>query len=255
MAMRHLTPDHHVSSSGGSLRIVIPNAVTFLSFACGLMAIRAAIDGRLELAVASIFLAICLDGIDGRLARGLNATSIFGAELDSLADCVSFGVAPALVLYYAGLYALGDVGWLVATCFAAGIAFRLARFNAELQVPRPGRSAEFFVGVPAPAGAAMALLPILAGFIFDLPVPPAIVAAYLLLVTGLCVSRLPVYSGKSAIRLSGRNLLLVGPPLCVAILLFPWTTLAVLSALFVAMLPVGLLFVDRVAAAPSVPAE
>ncbi len=250
-----LTRAGEVRSKGGSYRILIPNAITFLSLACGLMAIRAAIDGSLELATASIFFAVALDGVDGRLARGLNATSIFGAELDSLADCVSFGVAPALVMYYAGLHALGDIGWVVATCFAAGIAFRLARFNAELQDPPPARNSDFFVGVPAPAGAAMALLPIMTGFVFGLTVPPVFVAVYLLLVAALCVSRLPVYSGKSSLQLTGRKLALFGPLAFVAILMFPWTTLTVLSGLFVATLPLGLVLVERRRSSLSIPAE
>ena len=243
------------NSKSGTFRAIVPNAITFLSLACGLLAIRAAIDGNLQLATASIFFAVCLDGVDGRLARGLNATSLFGAELDSLADCVSFGVAPALVMYYAGLHALGDVGWVVATCFAAGVTFRLARFNAELQVPSPSRSPDFFVGVPAPAGAAMALLPIMLGFISDLTIPPALAAVYLLLVAGLCVSRLPVYSGKSSLRLTGLKLALVGPLLFGAILMFPWTTLTVLCSLFVVTLPVGALCADRLSPPHSIPAE
>lgn len=219
------------------------------------MAIRAAIDGNLEFAAASIFLAVCLDGIDGRLARGLNATSVFGAELDSLADCVSFGVAPALVMYYAVLHNLGDIGWVTATCFAVGIAFRLARFNAELQSPTRGHRPDFFVGVPAPAGAAMALLPVVAAFAYSITIPPYLVAAYLLLVTGLCISRLPVYSGKGAMHLTWRQLALAGPIVCAAIFFSPWTSLTVLISLFVATLPVGLLFADKLSPTRSILAE
>jgi CDP-diacylglycerol--serine O-phosphatidyltransferase len=236
-------------------RFAIPNALTFLSLACGLMAIRAAIDGRVELATASILAAVLLDGIDGRLARGLNATSIFGAELDSLADCVAFGVAPALVMYYAGLSALGDIGWMVATCFAAGIAFRLARFNAELQNPPPAHNPDFFVGLPAPAGAAMALLPIMIGFISDIVVSPTLVAAYLLLVAMLCVSRLPVYSGKKSLHLSGRSLAFAAPIVTAAVLAFPWTALTLLSSLFLVTLPVGLILANRESPTHSLSAE
>ncbi len=231
--------------TGGSYRLVLPNAVTFFSLACGLMAIRAALDGNLRLATAAIFVAIALDGIDGRLARRLNATSIFGQELDSLADCVSFGVAPAMILYYGGLHGLGGFGWVAATCFAAGITFRLARFNAELQHARPGSNPDFFVGVPAPAGAAMALLPIMIGFVFGLTVPPSLMALYLLLVAALCVSRLPVYSGKASLHVDVRLLAIAAPLLLAAIVFFPWTTLSALSALFVATLPVGLFLVGR----------
>ncbi len=240
-----LTRAGEAHSAAGSLRLVIPNAVTFLSLASGLMAIRAAIDGSVELATACIFVAVALDGVDGRLARGLNATSIFGAELDSLVDCVSFGVAPALVLYYAGLHTLGDAGWLAATCFVAGVAFRLARFNAELQDPRPTGDPDFFVGVPAPAGAAMALLPIMIGFVSGAAVPPSIVAVYLLVVAALCVSRLPVYSGKASLPFSARWLGLAAPLVFFAVLMFPWTTLTVLSAMFVATLPAGLVLSKR----------
>jgi CDP-diacylglycerol--serine O-phosphatidyltransferase len=247
-----LTRAGHALPSADSLRIVIPNAVTFLSLACGLMAIRAAIDGSLELATACILAAVALDGVDGRLARGLNATSIFGAELDSLADCVSFGVAPALVLYYAGLHTLGDAGWIAATCFAAGITFRLARFNAELQDPPPARDNDFFVGVPAPAGATMALLPIMIGFVAGAAVPPSVVAVYLLVVAALCVSRLPVYAGKASLPVSARWIGLAASLVFAAVLMFPWTTLSALSAIFVMTLPAGLVLSKRRASARSV---
>jgi CDP-diacylglycerol--serine O-phosphatidyltransferase len=250
-----LTPTEQAHPTSGSYRVVLPNAVTFLSLACGLMAIRAAIDGNLQLATASIFIAVALDGVDGRLARRLNATSIFGQELDSLADCVSFGVAPALVMYYGGLNVLGGFGWVAATCFAAGIAFRLARFNAELQDERPAGKSDFFVGVPAPAGAAMALLPILIGFVSDVTIPLSLVAAYLLLVAALCVSRLPVYSGKGSLQIDPRLAAFAAPLLLAAIVVFPWTTLTLLSGLFVATLPMGPLLADRTSPTRSVSAD
>src|SRR5713226_10579911 len=143
------------------VRTLVPNLITLLALCAGLTAVRLAIEGKLEFALAAIVLAAVLDGIDGRIARLIKGTSRFGAELDSLADFVNFGVAPALILYFWELHELKSAGWIAALVFAICAALRLARFNVMIEDPnRPAWAGNFFVGVPAPAGAITVLLPI-----------------------------------------------------------------------------------------------
>src|ERR1700674_856332 len=143
------------------VRTLAPNVITLLALCAGLTAIRMAFENRYVLALAAIVFAAFLDGIDGRLARFLKGTSRFGAELDSLADFVNFGVAPALILYFWGLHDLKSAGWISAMVFAICAALRLARFNVMIDDPdKPAWASNFFVGVPAPAGAITVLLPI-----------------------------------------------------------------------------------------------
>ena len=151
----------------------------------------------MELAVGAIVFAAVLDGLDGRVARMIKGQSKFGAELDSLADFVNFGVAPGLILYFWQLHDLNNVGWIAAMIFAISGGLRLARFNATMDDPnKPAFAANFFTGVPAPAGAIAVLLPIYLSFL-GVPQPPAVLTAfYTLLIAILMVSRLPVFSGK-----------------------------------------------------------
>src|ERR687887_1021265 len=148
------------------VRTLVPNLITLLALCAGLTAIRLALEDKLEWAVAAIVFAALLDGIDGRVARMLKGTSRFGAELDSLADFVNFGVAPALMLYFWGLQELGHLGWIAAMVFAICAGLRLARFNVMIDDPnRPAWAANFFVGMPAPGGAITVLLPIYVHFL------------------------------------------------------------------------------------------
>src|SRR6516165_7210478 len=143
------------------VRMLVPNVITLLAICAGLTAIRLSTEGRMELAVAAIVFAAVLDGIDGRVARMIKGQSKFGAELDSLADFVNFGVAPGLILYFWQLRELHDGGWIAAMVFAISGGLRLARFNASIDDPnKPAFAANYFTGVPAPAGAVTALLPI-----------------------------------------------------------------------------------------------
>src|SRR5438309_7875595 len=150
-------------------RMLVPNVITLLAICAGLTAIRLSTEGHMELAVAAIVFAAVLDGIDGRVARLIKGQSRFGAELDSLADFVNFGVAPGVILYFWGLLEFGNVGWIAAMVFAICAGLRLARFNVAIDDPnRPAWAGNFFVGVPAPAGAITVLLPIYVHFL-DLP--------------------------------------------------------------------------------------
>lgn len=228
------------------VRTLLPNVITLLALCAGLTAIRLAVEGRLELALSAIVLAAVLDGIDGRIARLIKGTSRFGAELDSLADFVNFGVAPGLILYFWSLHDLQSVGWIASLVFAICAGLRLARFNVSIDDPnRPAWAGDFFVGVPAPAGAITVLLPI---YVHFLGLPGLLIAApvvfvYTLLIAILMVSRLPVYSGKRAGSRVPRELVLplfVVVVLIVALLIsYPWIMLTLGTIVYLACLPLG----------------
>src|SRR6516164_8881827 len=197
------------------VRTLLPNLITLLALCAGLTAIRLAVEDKLEWAVAAIVFAALLDGIDGRVARMLKGTSRFGAELDSLADFVNFGVAPALMLYFWGLHELGNAGWIAAMVFAISTGLRLARFNVMADDPnKPAWAANFFV-------AAVALV-------------------YTLTIAFLMVSRLPVFSGKRVGKRVAPEMVL---PVFVAVVLFfallisyPWVVLTIGTVCFLASL-------------------
>jgi len=230
------------------VRTLAPNMVTLLALCAGLTAIRMAFEDRYVLAVAAIVFAAVLDGLDGRLARFLKGTSRFGAELDSLSDFVNFGVAPALILYFWDLHNLKSAGWIAAMVFAICGSLRLARFNVMIDDPdRPAWTANFFVGIPAPAGAITVLLPIYAVF---LGVPHSafltcLTLVYTLVIASLMVSRLPVFSGK---RVGTRVPPEMVPPLIIVVVLFialliayPWIVLTAGTLAYLACLPLGYL--------------
>src|SRR6202162_4062063 len=228
------------------VRTLVPNVITLLALCAGLTAVRLAIEGKLEFALAAIVLAAVLDGIDGRIARMLKGTSRFGAELDSLADFVNFGVAPALILYFWGLHELKSAGWIVALVFALCAALRLARFNVMIDDPnKPTWAGNFFTGIPAPAGAITVLLPIYLNF---LGVSNGLVTVWLTLFYTLAIAllmglRLPVFSGKRVGKRVPPELVL---PVFVVVVFFfallisyPWEVLTVGTLTYLSCLPLG----------------
>ena len=228
------------------VRTLAPNLVTLLALCAGLTGIRMAFENRYGLALAAIVFAAILDGIDGRLARLLKGTSRFGAELDSLSDFVNFGVAPGLILYFWGLHDLKSAGWIAAMAFAICAGLRLARFNVMIDDPdRPAWAGNFFVGVPAPAGAIIVLLPLYAAFL-GLPRTQFLTWAmlvYTLAVAALMVSRLPVFSGKRVgTRVPPE---MVGPVVIVVVLFvallvaYPWMILTAGTLAYLVSLPFG----------------
>ncbi len=236
---------------GLSLRAMVPNAVTAAALCAGLTGIRFAITGEFRMAVAAVILAGFLDGIDGRIARMLKAQSRFGAELDSLADNVSFGVAPALVLFMWSLQHAPRLGWFAALAFAVSMALRLARFNARIDMlDEPRKQAGFLTGVPAPVGAGLAFLPMYLDFVTGEPVfrDPRLVGAWLVLNAFLAISSLPTPSwGKLRPPRSVRLALIVLVGLVgAAALTEPWWTLIGICAVYLAMIPVGFFSYRRV---------
>src|ERR1700712_990508 len=226
------------------VRMLVPNVITLLAICAGLTAIRLSTEGRMELAVGAIVFAAILDGLDGRVARMIKGQSKFGAELDSLADFVNFGVAPGLILYSWQLHELNNVGWIAAMTFAISGGLRLARVQATMGDPnQPAFAAKFFTGVPAPAGAITVLLPVYLGFLGAATPPAMLTAFYTLLIAFLMVSRLPVFSGKSGrMRVPPEMVLpvFVSVVFFIAILIgYPWYILSAGSVLYLFSLPAG----------------
>ena len=237
---------------GQSFNRILPNLLTMTGLCFGLTAMRLALEGRFGTAAVAITAAGIIDGLDGRLARLLKATSRFGAEFDSLSDFLCFGVAPGFVLYLWSLQALGGFGYVPCVIFAVCMALRLARFNAAIDGgPRPAYAYNFFTGVPAPAGAGLALFPLFLGLeakargwdgLLAFSRHPALCAFVLLGAAMLSVSTLPVWSFKN-FKIPTRYLrpLLIGAGLYLALLLAdPWAALAAGGLIYVGMLPFSL---------------
>lgn len=228
-------------------RKVAPNLITVLALCAGMTAIRYAVEGDFRLAVYAILAAAVLDALDGRVARLLRSTSRFGAELDSLGDFLSFGVAPAIILYLWALEDLPEFGWLCALVYATSIALRLARFNVALdETDSPEWHRDFFTGVPAPAGALLVIMPICSTLSDIPPVPLAnefLLLGYILFVATLVISRLPTFSGKRWGRYIRRDVivyvLVFAVPAAWAIITFTMESLLVGGLLYFASLPLA----------------
>lgn len=236
---------------GLTLRALVPNAITAAALCAGLTGIRFAIAGDFHKAVLAIILAGLLDGIDGRAARLLKAQSRFGAELDSLADSISFGVAPALIVYLWTLRDLPSFGWIAALAFALCCVLRLARFNARLDIQdQPHKQAGFLTGVPAPVGAGLAFLPLYAWMASGWPefASPLLVAIWMLLIAFLMISSLPTLSWA---RVRPRRDLRIGilalsGILVAALLTEPWLTLAGVTLIYLLIIPFGVASYARI---------
>lgn len=197
-ARRRLRRRRLFRNSKVPVRMLVPNFFTLLSLCAGVTGIRMAIEQRYEIALLLIVLAALIDGIDGRLARALKAQSRLGAELDSLADFVNFGIAPAIVVYTWGLGGLRDLGWIAVLVFACCMGLRLARFNSMLDTEKPRWQSNYFTGMPAPAGAITVLLPLYFDKLnlIDVRSHPLLISVYTLAMAFLLVSTIPTFSGK-----------------------------------------------------------
>lgn len=267
--------------SGLSFRAVLPNAITALALCFGLTGIRFALSavekctaalpsqldhlacagsGDWERAIGAIIIAAMLDGIDGRVARMVKGESRFGAELDSLSDVIAFGVAPALIIYLWSLQIAPRFGWICVLAYAVCAALRLARFNAAIDADvQPHKSAGFFTGVPAPAGAGLAFAPLYLWIITDNPVfrEPAIVAPWIVFVGILMISNIATFNWSSFrlrrhVRLEAILLLALGGT---AVFLEPWITLASITILYLALIPFSIRSYSRIKQLRAIPAE
>jgi CDP-diacylglycerol--serine O-phosphatidyltransferase len=225
-----------------SIGKLVPSSITLLALASGITAIRFAIDGKWEIAVSFIICAGILDMLDGRAARLLGADSRFGAQLDSLADLVSFGVAPGIIMYRWSLEQMGHLGWIAALIFCACGAIRLARFNVEsVRDEGATKGNPYFTGLPTPAAACMVLLPLLVSFQWNDPLvrEPWVSGAMLALTSILMVSRLPTPSIKY-MKLQRQHRILAGlffALLAAALIVWPWATMTIGLLIYVASIP------------------
>ncbi|HUK00133.1 MAG TPA: CDP-diacylglycerol--serine O-phosphatidyltransferase [Stellaceae bacterium] len=227
-----------------SLNRLIPNILTLLALCAGMTAIRLALTGKYQSAAAAIIIAGVLDGIDGRIARLLKVTSPFGAQLDSLSDFVSFGVAPAVLLYLWTMSQLASLGWALVLLFGVCCALRLARFNTQLGTELPPYAYNFFTGVPAPAGAGLVMIPMFVSFEFELAFfrSPYVNGLVLAGVAALMVSRVPTFSFKR-FRVPAEwvlPMLLVIGGLAAFLTTEPWGTLLVIGILYLGSIPVSI---------------
>ncbi len=236
---------------GLSVSKLIPHIITVGAACAGLTAIKFAMDGRWESAVIAIVVAGVLDGLDGRMARLLNAASEFGAELDSLSDFVAFGVAPAFIMYLWTLQSLGRVGWIIALFLAICCGLRLARFNTNIG-KLPPYAYNYFTGVPAPGGAGLAILPLIGTLAYGAPIlrEPVLVGIWSVIVAILMVSRVPTFSLKKIKVPHGAIVpLLVFAALMVAGLAgAPWLTLSSVGLVYIMSFGVSILTYRRLKA-------
>lgn len=233
-----------------SLNKILPNLVTLLALSAGLTSLRYGLRGEFEQAVLALFLAAILDGLDGRVARKLRSSSKFGAELDSLSDVVSFGVAPAVLLYMWAMVHAGSIGWAICVIFTLCMALRLARFNTMLGDPDlPAYMHSYFTGVPAPAAALLGIFPMVLSFQFGTAFfsSPWVVGPYMLGISFLMVSKLPTFSMKR-FRIPAPWVLpfMVGIGLLAALLVTePWMTLSITGFVYLVSVPCAYVSVLR----------
>jgi len=224
---------------------ILPNMVTLAGLCCGLSAVRWAMLGRWELAAGFIIAAAFIDGMDGRIARMLGATSLFGAQLDSLSDFVCFGVAPVMVIYLWQLHDIRGVGWAIVLFYVVCCALRLARFNTSMIGEKQQHwQKQFFTGVPSPAGGGLCLLPLLLDVQTEgaIRLSPMVVSVYTLLVAFLMVSRIPTFAAKN-VRIR-HELILPFMALCGFVLVMfviePWITLIASGVIYLAVIPLSI---------------
>lgn len=223
---------------------LIPNILTLMALTAGLTGIQFAVDGKWEQAVLAIVIAAALDILDGATARLLNATSDFGAQLDSFSDFLAFGVAPSIILYLWVLEESGKIGWIAMLVFAIASAMRLARYNITAPPTDGAWSRGFFAGVPAPAGAGMAFLPLFIwllspDFFEQFAAANMIVGLWLIFCAGLMVSRIPTWSTKQ-LKLPHNMvmpMLAFATFLIAAIIQAPWHTLTIICLIYIATIP------------------
>ena len=225
-------------------RIILPNAITLIGVCIGLTSIKFAIDGKFAIAIIAILFAGLMDALDGRIARLIKGTSKMGKELDSLGDVISFGVAPALIMYFWNLQYLDKLGWFVCLVYVVCIALRLARFNVNSE-DEPSWKDNFFEGIPSPAGGIILLFPLIFSFSglgeffkinYDVLVP-----IFFIIVSILLISTIPTYSFKKiVIQRSMTKFLLFGMVLFFgALLVFTFKVLAFSSLIYILLIPVS----------------
>ena len=232
------------------VRMILPNTLTLIGVCIGLSSIKFAIDAKYELSIIAIVFAALIDGLDGRIARLIKATSKVGKELDSLTDVISFGVAPAFIMYFWSLNNLGKIGWLICLIYVVCVALRLARFNVNSN-EEPSWKDNFFEGVPSPAGGILVLMPLilsLSEFNFFTINYNILVPVFFISVSFLLISKLPTYSLKKIIiPRSTTVFLLFGIVLFFGLLLiYPFKVIFVSGFIYLGLIPISFLHYKKI---------
>ena len=231
-------------------RMILPNMLTLIGVCIGLSSIKFALDEKFELAIIAIIFAALIDGLDGRIARLIKATSKVGKELDSLTDVISFGVAPSFVMYFWSLNNLGKFGWLLCLIYVVCVALRLARFNVSSN-EEPSWRDNFFEGVPSPAGGILVLMPLilsLSGFDFLIISYNVLVPVFFISVSFLLISKFPTYSLKKIIIPRSMTVfLLFGIVLFFGLLLiYPFKVIAISGFIYLSLIPISFLHYRKI---------
>ena len=229
--------------SNKNSRIILPNILTLVGVCIGLSSIKFAFDGKFELSIIAVIVAGIIDGLDGRIARLIKGTSKVGKELDSLTDVISFGVAPAFIMYFWSLSEIGRLGWLISLIYVICVALRLARFNVNSEGESSWKD-NFFEGIPSPAGGILVLMPLIYSFseiqLFN-PNYKTIVPILFISISILLISKVPTYSLKKIVvpRSATIFLLLIVALYFGLILIYTFNTLIISGALYILMMPVS----------------
>ena len=224
-------------------RVILPNILTLIGVCIGLTSIKFAFDGKFELSIIAVIVAGIIDGLDGRIARLIQGTSKVGKELDSLTDVISFGVAPAFIMYFWSMSEIGRLGWLISLIYVVCVALRLARFNVNSEA-EPSWKDNFFEGIPSPAGGILVLMPLIYSFSeiqFFKPNYQIIVPALFILIAILLISKVPTYSLKKIVvpRSTTIFLLFVVVLFFGLLLIYTFNTLIISGILYLIMIPVS----------------
>lgn len=247
--MQHPKKNFKIVPEKKSARVILPNMLTLIGVCIGLTSIRFALDGRYEFAIIAIIIAAVIDGLDGRIARLIKGTSKVGKELDSLTDMISFGVAPAFIMYFWKLNQLGRFGWLVCLIYVICVALRLARFNVNTG-GEPSWRDNFFEGVPSPAGGILVLIPLIFSlssiefFKIDYAI---IVPIFFIFTSFLLISKFPTYSFKKiVIQRKATIFLLFGIVLFFGLLLiYPFNVISISAMIYLSLLPISFLHYQK----------
>jgi len=229
--------------SNKNSRVILPNILTLIGVCIGLTSIKFAFDGKFELSIIAVIVAGVIDGLDGRIARLIKGTSKVGKELDSLTDVISFGVAPAFIMYFWSLSEIGRMGWLISLIYVICVALRLARFNISSGGETSWKD-NFFEGIPSPAGGVLVLMPLIYSFseiqFFNLNYK-VVVPTLFIIISVLLISKIPTYSFKKIVvpRSTTIFLLLVVVLFFGLLLIYTFNTIIISGALYFMMIPVG----------------
>ena len=239
-----------IVSDKKSARVILPNMLTLIGVCIGLTSIRFALDGRFELAIIAIIFAALIDGLDGRIARLIKGTSKVGKELDSLTDMISFGVAPAFIMFFWKLNTLGRFGWLLCLVYVICVALRLARFNVNSN-QEPSWRDNFFEGVPSPAGGILVLTPLiisLSGFDFYQINYNVIVPIFFITTSFLLISKFPTYSFKKIVIPRRTTIFLLFSIVLFfgLLLIYTFNVIAISAVIYLLLLPISFINYQKI---------